>query len=337
MKRRFSTVLTTAVIAMVVVLHRPTSADEPDHQATAPSQAVSKAVDQAIPYLQRAGETWIEKRQCVSCHQVPFMLWSLSAAASNGHEIDSAQLRKWESWSTEIASFEKPERKQDLVPDATMAANIDTMNGLLLGISTKDSSRESDARDWRSQFTTALTSNQSTDGGWKACGQLPAQKRPAEETGQVTTIWTLLALAKHGVAAEDPAAAESFIENASPVSTEWWAARLLLADQRNDQETGMLRSKLLHLQQDDGGWGWLTDDPSDALATGLALYAIALTRPTVDSNSNAINAAQQFLLSTQKPDGSWAVPGTKKATRKKSTPTANYWGTAWAVIGLLES
>ncbi|MCK4615543.1 MAG: hypothetical protein KAT50_01630 [Pirellulales bacterium] len=32
----------------------------------------------------------------------------------------------------------------------------------------------------------------------------------------------------------------------------------------------------------------------------------------------------------------WHVPGTKRKADNAPTETANYWGTAWAVVGLLE-
>ena len=321
---------------MIAVIYSDAAcAVEPDLTAREASQSVRKMVGRALPYLQRAGETWIEKRQCVSCHQVPFMLWSLSSAESNGFDVDSAKLRQWEKWSTKIESFVKPANKEDLDPDATMAANIDTMNGLLLGISRQDEAASSNHRDWRSQFTDALVDNQTEQGGWKACGQLPMQKRPQEETRQVTTTWTLLALERQGVTAKETSAAAKFIDNNAPESTEWWVARLLLAHERQSDDANGLRTKLRNLQHDDGGWGWLSEESSDALATGMTLYALAVTRPDVDSDRDMFAKAKQFLFTTQKQDGSWSVPGTKKTTRNKPTPTSNYWGTAWAVIGLL--
>ena len=71
------------------------------------------------------------------------------------------------------------------------------------------------------------------------------------------------------------------------------------------------------------------------MATGMAMYAIQTSNTESDFES-AMARATQFLISTQKTNGSWDVPGTKTNTKDRPTPTANYWGTAWAVIGLLE-
>ncbi|HIE99272.1 MAG: hypothetical protein ABGZ53_12855 [Fuerstiella sp.] len=45
----------------------------------------------------------------------------------------------------------------------------------------------------------------------------------------------------------------------------------------------------------------------------------------------------QLLKAGQQDDGSWAVKGTKKNKQDTIQETATYWGTCWAVIGLLES
>ena len=48
------------------------------------SQAVDDTVRRAIPYLERYGEAWIERHQCVSCHQIPFMLWGALCSGRAG-------------------------------------------------------------------------------------------------------------------------------------------------------------------------------------------------------------------------------------------------------------
>ena len=132
-------------------------------------------------------------------------------------------------------------------------------------------------------------------------------------------------------------AAKPILQSAeAPISTEWWAVRLLLNNQLgNAEQTEQVRSKLLDQQRDDGGWGWLLADESDAFGTGIALYALCHTG--VPSEDAAIVRARQFLIRTQREDGAWPVHGTKTAKRNRIEETATFWGTCWAVIGLLET
>jgi squalene cyclase len=59
-------------------------------------------------------------------------------------------------------------------------------------------------------------------------------------------------------------------------------------------------------QRSDGGWAPLTDLPSDAYATGQALYALA-NGGAVPAADLAFQRGIRFLLSTQRADGSWHV------------------------------
>ena len=95
-----------------------------------------------------------------------------------------------------------------------------------------------------------------------------------------------------------------------------------------------MAGELAKQQQSDGGWGWLVNDPSDALGTGMALYALLQTSSVEPA---VIQRAQQFLVATQGDDGSWPVKGTKAKKRDSVQETATYWGTTWAVIALTES
>src|SRR5579862_5288902 len=69
-------------------------------QDTVPtSEQVRQAVDRSLPYLEREGIAWIQKRNCLSCHQVPFMLWSLAEAQAKGVRADPKRLAEWADWS----------------------------------------------------------------------------------------------------------------------------------------------------------------------------------------------------------------------------------------------
>lgn len=274
----------------------------------------------SLPFIQEKGLAWIEDRLCASCHQVPSMLWSLNSAMKAGLITESPEVVKWTPWAADWRHWNTTGDKEGV--DKVSAGNIDTMVFLLLG------SRET-APAWAADFRAQLLKNQQPDGSWKAGGQLPLGKRPPREIHEVTTMWTLFALKP---AADDPVRkrAEEYLAKAQPgQSTEWHAARLLLKP-----DDAVLREALLAFQHEDGGWGWLTKEPSDAFGTGLALYALMKSGLPADHDSR--KKAVAILKSTQKPDGSWPVPSTRARDKNKINKTATYWGAAWAVIGLLE-
>lgn len=294
--------------------------------------SLRETIKRAIPYLQMEGQAWIDKRGCVSCHQVPFMVWSLRSAKEAGFEVDENQLRNVSEWAVEIANFGKPEdeAQQSRSESETAAANIDTLAQLLLALPSRDLTT---AANWPDKYSSFLKDNQKKDGTWKPCGQLPFQKRPKAETTEVTTLWTLLALKQNSeIELQHPWSSQLQEE---PVSTEWWAVQLLSAIEANDEERiTRLRNQLLKLQREDGGWGWLTTDDSDAFGTGISLYA--LSQSGIDRDVPEVRLAVQFLKQSQGDNGSWPVRSTKARNQQKVTPTATYWGTAWAVIGLSE-
>lgn len=60
---------------------------------------VKKAVARSLPYLEKEGVEWIEKRNCLSCHHVPFLLWSHNVAKAHGIPVDEKKLKEWTDWS----------------------------------------------------------------------------------------------------------------------------------------------------------------------------------------------------------------------------------------------
>jgi len=296
----------------------------PDAKSATPAD-IAAAVERSLPVLEKEGVAWIEQKNCVTCHQVPFMLWSHQAAASRGLKLNDEGLKQWTEWSLEKAE----------------TGAVDGLAQLILAIG----SYLPDQRPRLVPLGEKLIKDQQPDGSWNVAGQLPAQKRPAPETKQVTTLWIVVAL--DALAKQQPTFAEKAqpaIDKAlkwlqpleKPVSLEWFAVRLLAEYRVGDRErASAMREDLLKLQREDGGWGWLTAEPSDALATGQALYV--LSQVGVAADEPAVSRARSFLLTTQPADGKWLVNGTKTAGKGKPQPTSNYWGTGWAVVGLLES
>ncbi|MDP6442488.1 MAG: terpene cyclase/mutase family protein [Pirellulaceae bacterium] len=291
------------------------------------TEAVRAAISKSLPFIEAQGESWIKKKKCASCHHTPFMAWSLNEAARLG--LSRPRVQEWNDWNFKFASENK-------------GGGFDTMGQLVLGRNAEQDTE--DRRAQLKQFAEWMVAAQLADGSFKPGGQLPSQKRPLDETTDVTAMWAAAAL-RNLLDAGLPEAlnekvrgcverAEAFLDKrqTKAVSTEWWAAGLLLAQARG-AETKRWEKGLQERQQDDGGWGWLASEPSDALATGMALFAISQSGDAGES----VAAAQAFLLKTQGKDGAWMVKSTKKAKSKNVIPTSKYWGTTWAIIGLAYS
>jgi hypothetical protein len=61
--------------------------------------AVREAVSRSLPYLEKEGVAWMNQRACMSCHHVPFLLWSHRAAQSHGLAVDAKKLEEWDEWT----------------------------------------------------------------------------------------------------------------------------------------------------------------------------------------------------------------------------------------------
>ena len=79
---------------------------------------------------------------------------------------------------------------------------------------------------------------------------------------------------------------------------------------------------------------------SDAFATGQAIYAL-ISRGGLDKSPPAILKARDFLLKTQKPDGSWPMTSRPPNSGNSTKGSGNLEpitvaAAGWAVLGLLQ-
>jgi hypothetical protein len=107
-------------------------------------------------------------------------------------------------------------------------------------------------------------------------------------------------------------------------------------------ELDRVANEVRRLQRVDGGWPQLSDLPSDAYASGIALYALA--RSGMASKDEVYQRGVGFLLTNQKPDGSWYVPSRSPKFQPYFQSGFPYnhdqWissaATAWAAVALVE-
>src|SRR5262245_66650548 len=68
---------------------------------------VRQTIERSLPFIQTEGQRWMDDKKCVTCHQVPFMVWSLNAAADCGFAIDREKLQAWRTWASEWTHMAK--------------------------------------------------------------------------------------------------------------------------------------------------------------------------------------------------------------------------------------
>jgi squalene cyclase len=168
-----------------------------------------------------------------------------------------------------------------------------------------------------------LVLKQREDGSWKS----PVYRPP-----QDASSFTFTALAIHGLGTfgsrgraaeleERVRRARAWLLQAQPEETEEKSFRLLgLAWSKADRRAiRKAADDLLRDQRGDGGWGQLATLPSDAYATGQALWALH-EGLGLDVGSTAYRRGVDYLLRTQLADGSWFV-------QTRSFPLQPYFGT----------
>jgi hypothetical protein len=383
-------------VVSLTVLAQPAGdiAPTPDH--------VRQAITRSLPFVETEGVAWMKKRGCLSCHQVPLMMWSLNEASRRGFAVDTQKLKQWNEWSLTSAfggnmHYQLSEQsikklRQAKLPEQEMArlqplanqaflteAEFEGEIGKLLSpasaaqhknlilqhaqpgvgggggdgpsavytvmlhTGTAAATRQPDKA--RQALLEGLRRTQQKDGIWTTSSQFHGIKRPKPESNEINTRWALLALSAIDALPEPlvqaQARAQQAIKGSAPgASTESLMLHLLLAHKANREERSReLLAQLLQSQRADGGWAAFKDNPdSDALTTGQVLYALGtIGRGSADPG---VANAWQYLLRTQQPDGSWLVPWLafnveNKKDHREGDRVFSYWGTTWAVLGLL--
>jgi Squalene-hopene cyclase N-terminal domain len=91
-----------AAIAVLLVLGSVSRihADEKPPTDKLPGDAdVRKAIQRSLPFVEKDGLSWIDRKNCMSCHVVSFMLWAHVEAKAHGVPIDDKKLAEWTDWS----------------------------------------------------------------------------------------------------------------------------------------------------------------------------------------------------------------------------------------------
>jgi squalene cyclase len=291
---------TRAILFLIITLNC--------RSAAAPNEAaIRTAIEKSIPLLEAGTKGSIEKRaRCFTCHNQAFPVIALTTARSRGFKIDEANLTRQVKFT---ADFLQGSRERYL-KGRGQGGQVDTATWAL---------RTLEHGGWKSDDTTEavveyLIVYQRSLEHWKANSNRP----PTEKSPFNATRGAIRALQRYGKwdltkrINERIETARSWLLENPAGDTEDRVSRLramqLLKEKKEVQSDVKI---LLSEQRDDGGWAQLPKMKSDTYATGTALVAlheaggIATTDPTYQRGV-------QFLLKSQRKDGSWFVESRSK-------------------------
>jgi hypothetical protein len=311
--------------------------------AAATAQQARQAAERGLAFLEKDAVKWREEHKCASCHHGTMTVWALSEAKHQGYAVRAETLADMAAWA-KTRALERIDQPRDSRP----GWNLVNLPAMYLAVMAQNVPEQDVlARAERDRIADHVVRHQEADGSWA----VPPPRNgppPVFESPEVITLWASLALepgvpanpkkASPGRDGRDKAAA--WLSKAKPgESTQVLALRLLL-DVRAGKSPDRVKARveeLLTRQHADGGWGQLKDLPSDAYATGQALYVLGLAG--VGGDQQPVQRGVSFLVAGQRQDGSWpmtsrAQPGEKPFT---NPVPITYFGSAWATLGLVRS
>ncbi len=296
------------------------------------------AIDRGLAFLARDAVAWKKAYNCASCHHAALVVWSMREARQRGYAVDEPVLADLTKWLADAGDGKTGVPRPAGVPRALNAKAV--WFALALAAEGKP---DAAGRKELKILAETMKGDQTESGAWASW---PETRPPifGNSDDSMTALATLAASsvadgydAARAVRDKGVAWLARTKTDDDPQSV---AIRLVLWTRlgRPADEWQPLVRRVRERQNADGGWSQSADLPSDAWATGQALYALAhaATKP----DDPAVARARSFLVKTQRDDGSWPMtsrPIKPGGEGSKSLVPITCAGSAWAVLGLVRS
>jgi hypothetical protein len=259
------------------------------------------AAARAVAVLQQTSGSFFKQGGCGSCHAQNLTSMAVNAAYANHIAVDmEAKSAEIMGAQLMLGSLQQPllQRGDPPVVDILLYAGMQLASENVAPDATTDA------------LVHNLAAQQRATGNWHV-GWLG---RPPMEDGDFSRT----ALGIRLLQAYGPAGRKAEFQKRTERAARWLAANPPKTTEdanmqllglkwagvtRRDTEAALRR--LIALQREDGGWGQTPDLPTDAYATGQALYTLHEFGEPV--KSPAYRRGVQYLLQTQAEDGTWFV------------------------------
>ena len=260
------------------------------------------AVERSIALLERASGTFFVNSACGACHAQNVTDFAVAAARTAGVPVnDTAATQRANGAAAAFGATAT--RLLERFDGPTVDILLYTLGALAAAGYPPD--RATDAMLFNE------VAQQRADGKWHGGGVM---RPPMEDGDFARTALGVRSLVVYGPPAraaemkERTQRAVAWLRAAKPRTAEDRSFRMLGLTWGHAERSIIERSArdIVALQRADGGWGQRDEMTSDAYATGLTLYAL-LESGAITPSSEAVKRGTNYLLSTQRADGSWYV------------------------------
>lgn len=287
-----------AILPLFGLLPAKVEAAEP---VTVSRRTPREAVTKALAVSQRAAANFLATGGCVSCHADHLNGMAVAAARVLGIEADY-ELETRQSNTTAVL---RGSMEQQLFQLQDPAPGVDGMEFSILQIAATNLAPALST----DSLVHHIAAMQRKEGDWPNYGS--AVRPPLEDGGFSHTAKGIRALRIDPIPArqiefqERVDRAAKWLETAEPITTEDRAMQILGISWAGRKPPGDRVRQLVSKQRADGGWGQTDYLASDAYATGETLWALHESGmpPTDPVYARGVD----FLLRTQKEDGTWHV------------------------------
>lgn len=300
---------------------------------------IKPAIDRGLAFLVNDAIEWKRQHNCVSCHHASLAIWSMREAKARGYRVDAKVLAELTTWVAASGDGKTGVPRPAAVPKALNAKAVHFALALAA-----DPAPDAASQKEMKLLLKTVEGDQIENGSWSSW---PETRPPifGNSDDSMTALATLAVL---------PAATagDSAAKTTRDRGVQWLAktktdddpqslAMRLVLWRRLGRPAGEWRplvERIERRQNADGGWSQAKDMPSDAWATGQALYALA--HAGIGPKAPVIARAHAYLVKTQRGDGSWPMssrPVKPGGRGSNSLVPITGAGTAWAIIGLARS
>jgi outer membrane protein assembly factor BamB len=297
-----------------------------------------RTMERGLAFLTKDALAWKNKHNCVSCHHAGLVIWSMHEAKQRGHVVDEPVLAELTKWVAESGDGKTGVPRPKGLPQALNAKAV----WLALGLGAAPKPDAVTQKGLKLLWQT-VKSDQTGNGSWVSW---PDTRPPifGNSDDSMTALATLALLPAAETDDEAKVVREKGVkwlaETKSDGDPQSIAMRLVLWKRlgRPAQECEPLVRRIEERQNSDGGWSQADKMPSDAWATGQALYALA--HAGLKPDEPVISRAHAFLIKTQLDDGSWQMtsrPLKRGGEGSKNLIPITGAGSAWAILGLARS